>query len=253
MSDGTAVDFSTVTEVPGNRIRRQALSELELRYEYAAGLCANRDVLEVACGAGIGLGRLASAARRVVGADYSEELLALARRHYRSRVPLVRLDAGHLPIADGTFDVVILYEALYYLHAPDQFLQEARRVLRHDGTLLVCSTNVEWPGFNPSPFSVRYLSALERRTFLEGHGFRVAMFAAFPDDRQSAHDRVVSLVRRFAVACGLVPRTMAGKLWCLYCQFDSRRRGPAARHALTRARSSTGATAAIVCRVHVSA
>jgi SAM-dependent methyltransferase len=212
MSPARAVDYTTVSEVPGNRIRREALAQLEIRYGYAVELCRGRDVLEVGCGAGMGLGRLASAARSVIGGDYSAALLARARRHYGDRVPLVRLDAGRLPFRDATLDVVVLFEALYYLPSAEDFLREARRLLRPGGALVICSTNVEWPDFNPSPFSVRYLTALELRHTLEHHGFDVQMFTAFRSP-QSLRARVVSLIRRAAVACHLVPRTMSGKEW----------------------------------------
>lgn len=213
MSTACSADFTGVTEVPGNRIRREALDELVTRYEYAANLCRDRDVLEVACGAGMGLGRLESVARRVVGGDYSEPLLTIARQHYRHRVPLVRLDGASLPFRDASFDVVVLYEALYYLPLPQRFLSEAVRLLRPGGSLVLCSTNVEWPDFNPSPHSVHYHSAAELRRSLEQEGFRVEMFAAFPDDAETLRARLVSVIRRVAVACGFVPKTMKGKQW----------------------------------------
>ena len=206
-------DFTTVTEVPGNRIRGEALEELVVRYEYAASLCRDRDVLEVACGAGLGLGRLGSVARLVVGGDYSQELLSIAHRHYKRRVPLVRLDGAQLPFRDGSFDVVVLYEALYYLPSPQRFLAETVRLLRPGGSLVVCSTNVEWTDFNPSPHSVQYHSAEQLRRSLEHEGFRVEVFAAFPDRQDVLRDRLVSVIRRVAVACRLVPRTMTGKEW----------------------------------------
>lgn len=213
MTSPSAPDYTTVTEVPGNRVRGEALAMLDMRYSYAARLCRGRDVLEVACGAGMGLGRLAAAARQVVGADHSWNLLSIARRHYGRRVPLVRLDGARLPFRDSSFDVIVLYEALYYLTSPERFVAEARRLLREHGMLLACSTNVEWTDFNPSPFSVRYYSAHELRSLLERVGFRVEIFAAFPDDRRTLGDQIVSLVRRAAVACRLVPRTMRGKQW----------------------------------------
>ena len=103
---------------------------LYTRYHLASQFSSGKDVLEVACGAGIGLGYLAKRARKAVGGDYSESLLRCVQSHYRSRVPLLRLDAHQLPFGDGSFDTVLLFETIYYLAEPGKFLDECSRVLR---------------------------------------------------------------------------------------------------------------------------
>jgi ubiquinone/menaquinone biosynthesis C-methylase UbiE len=211
VGERAAVDYASVTEVPGVGASREQLARLYTRYAVAASHCRTRDVLEVACGAGPGLGYLASKAARVVGGDYTESLLRIARRHYGARIPLVRLDAQALPFRSEAFDVVILYEALYYLSDPDQFVREARRILRPSGIVLVCTVNPEWSDFNPSPFSRRYFSARDLRRLLGRHGFGVEVHAAFSAARDSARDRLVSRIKRAAMATGLMPRTMEGK------------------------------------------
>jgi ubiquinone/menaquinone biosynthesis C-methylase UbiE len=108
------MDYEQVTEIPGLGATREQMSMLYTRYRTAAAFCEGKDVLQVACGAGQGLGYLAAKACRVVGGDYTARLLNLARSHYRDRIPLVRLDAHKLPFRDQTFEVVILYEAIYY-------------------------------------------------------------------------------------------------------------------------------------------
>ena len=84
------MDYTTVTEVPGHRITQEALAMAWTRYAMAGDLSAERQVLEVGCGAGQGLGVLAKRAGFVVGGDYTEGLLRAARLHYGGRIPLVR-------------------------------------------------------------------------------------------------------------------------------------------------------------------
>jgi SAM-dependent methyltransferase len=208
---GRGNDYTTVTEAPGDQLRPEALDMLWTRYRYAAQFCGGRTVLEVGCGAGQGLGVLAHASARVVGGDYTERLLSFARAHYGSRVPLVRLDAHRLPFAAGSFDVILLYEAIYYLREPRDFLAECRRVLRPGGSLLICLANRRVTDFNPSPYSVRYYSADELAALLSGSGYRAEILGAFPAVPATARDRVISLIKRAAVALHLVPRTMKGK------------------------------------------
>ncbi len=181
------------------------------RYAFAARYCAGKEVLEVACGAGQGLGYLAGKSRRVVGGDYTDDLLADARRHYGGRVPLLRLDAHALPFRGASFDVVLLYEALYYLTRPERFLDECRRILRRNGRVLICTVNREWCDFNPSPLSTRYFSASELLELAKERRFEGELYGAFPDEKGSARDTLVSLVRRVAVALKLIPKTMKGK------------------------------------------
>jgi ubiquinone/menaquinone biosynthesis C-methylase UbiE len=204
-------DYTTVTEVPGIGATREQMSMLYTRYRAAAAFSDGKDVLEVGCGAGQGLGYLAAKAGRVVGGDCTEGLLGLARGHYGCRVPLVRLDAHLLPFRNKTFDVVILYEAIYYLVQPDQFLAESRRILRDQGLVLICTANKEWPDFNPSPFSTRYFAAQGLAELLKRQGFSVELYGAFPVSRESAKDRMVSAIKRVAVSLHLIPKTMKAK------------------------------------------
>lgn len=204
-------DYATVTETPGNRQTAEQRAMLYTRYHTASQFSAGNDVLEVACGAGQGLGYLQRKARRVVGGDYAENLLVRAQSHYRGRVPLVRLDAHHLPFRSLSFDTVILFEAIYYLAEPERFLAECRRVLRPNGVLLVCLPNKEWSGFNPSPFSTRYFSASELHKLLVSKNFRTDLFGAFPAEPKSLAGNIVSLVRYVAARLHLFPNTMKGK------------------------------------------
>lgn len=203
--------YTSVTELPGSGATREQLSMLYTRYRLAAEHAAGKEVLEVACGPGIGLGYLARTARIVVGGDYDETMLGQARAHYGRRVYLVRLDAHALPFAARTFDVVLLYEALYYLSAPERFLREARRLLRAGGTLLISTVNRLWDGFNPSPYTFRYFSAPELLALLLQEGFAARLYAGFPAHARGGRDRVLAAARRAAVAFHLIPPGMKGK------------------------------------------
>lgn len=172
--------YLSVTERPATGATGEQIVMLYTRYHFAAEMAEGRDVLEVGCGPGMGLGFLAAKAKRVTGGDYDGRLLEIGRRHYGSRVRLTRLDAHALPFRNRTFDLVVLFEAVYYLREVDRFLGEVRRVLRTDGALLICSANKERPGFCPSPLSTSYFSAAELRQLLTRQGFTVEVFAGFP-------------------------------------------------------------------------
>jgi SAM-dependent methyltransferase len=205
-------DYSTVTEQPGDLVSGEALSMLYSRYRYASPFCAGKRVLEVACGPGLGLEYLSKQAAFVVGGDCTRSLLIAARRSSRSRIPLIRMDAHSLPLCDGSIDVVVCYEAIYYFSEPERFVSECRRILSPNGLLLLCSVNPEWPEFNPSPQSHRYATATGLTRMLSRQQFSVQLLGAFPSKAGSLRDRIVSGLKRLAVRLRLIPSTMKGKV-----------------------------------------
>ena len=88
--------------------------------------------LDVACGSGkltAELARVAGSRGRVVGLDFSPEMLAVARREHPS-IEFVEGDALHLPFEDATFDAATIAFGLRNLADPVQGLREMIRVAR---------------------------------------------------------------------------------------------------------------------------
>jgi len=91
-------------------------------------------LLDVATGPGY---VAAAAARRgadVVAVDFSEAMLAEARRHHPA-IDFRSGDAEALPFPDAAFDAVVMSFGLLHLARPDEALAEAHRVLRSGGRL----------------------------------------------------------------------------------------------------------------------
>lgn len=208
-----APDYSTVTELPGSKASQEQLARLYHRYHFASLFCKDKDVLEVACGAGIGLGYLAKFAKTVTGGDVDEHVLEYAYETYKDRknITIKKLDAHKLPYEDNSIDVVILYEAIYYLSQPANFIDETKRVLRDQGTFIVCTVNKDWGDFNPSPFSINYFSGIELHQLLSRKFDKITIYAAFPTSKNSIKNKIFSLIKRIAIRFHLVPKTMKGK------------------------------------------
>ncbi len=187
------------------------------RYHVAAELARGKRVLEVACGSGQGLGMVGRAAAQLVGGDVSRPLLRAARAHYGRRVPLARLSAEGLPFAGATFDVILCFEASYYIPHMDETFREIARVLAAGGTALFVNANPERPDFIRSPYSVHYHTADEFRVALESVGLMVTVEGAFPLEGGSRGvgsrlaGRTMFLARRALEALGLVPKTLRGR------------------------------------------
>jgi ubiquinone/menaquinone biosynthesis C-methylase UbiE len=203
------VSYIELTEVPGGKGSAEQLQRLFSRYRFAAQFCNRKDVLEVACGAGY----LKRVALSVAGGDIDLDILRFPAEWYRGRkgIHLIASAAERLPFKDSYFDVVILYEAIYYLTQPKEFLVEAVRVLRKEGALIACTVNKDWKDFHASGHSTTYFSVPELYGLLRRKFAYVEMYGAFATNPNSMREKATSLIRRVAITLNLVPRTMRGK------------------------------------------
>jgi len=210
-SDGKTLQYSGVTELGGNAVSDAQLRRILQRYTWAAYLSSGKDVLEIACGSGLGLGLLAKAARNVFAADIDGEILAHCRRHYSTRVLLLQLDAQSLPFADRSLDTVIMFEAIYYLRNIDLFLAECHRVLRPGGSVLLSLPNSELFDFNRSPHSFFYPNLSALRGLLQAHGFDSRIFGSDPCKAGLSLELATRILKAIAVRYSLIPGSMTGK------------------------------------------
>ena len=207
----TAMSFEDVTELAGEEISSEQLGRLFNRYHWTAENCAGMDVLEVACGAGAGLGYVARRAKSVVAGDYSPTIVDAALAHYGQRFDIRCFDAQEIPFEDGSFDVVVMHEALYYVPDAEKFVRECRRVLRPKGQILLTNSNKDLYDFNPSPHATVYHGAVELAELLGKWRFSVELFGAAPLGEVNWRQRLTRPVKWLAVRLNLIPKTMRGK------------------------------------------
>jgi SAM-dependent methyltransferase len=101
--------------------------------------------LDLGCGSGGFLTILAGKCGHAVGADivpaFVEEARNTLERHGRSNAEVVLLQQGKLPFADGEFDRLLMVDTIHHLENVQETLDEAARVLRPGGLLLVFEPN----------------------------------------------------------------------------------------------------------------
>ena len=120
-----------------HRDERDAAADVEEIFLGKHGVAPGSRVLDLACGAGRHLRALEARGLRPVGADFSEDLLAAARR--KGPWELVRCDMRRLPFRDGAFRVVTLFfNSFGYFDTEEEdasVLHEVARVLVSGGGL----------------------------------------------------------------------------------------------------------------------
>jgi ArsR family transcriptional regulator len=132
-------------------------------------------LLDIGTGTGRVLELLAPRVRQALGVDASKAMLALARA--RLSAPgfahcAVRLaDMYRLPLADRSFDTVVLQMVLHHAEDPAGAVREATRILAPGGKLLVIDlaqhgqTDLtsklahRWPGFSDDAINQMFTSA----------------------------------------------------------------------------------------------
>ncbi|MEV6323171.1 class I SAM-dependent methyltransferase [Nocardia sp. NPDC051787] len=117
--------------------RRDAVATLRLR--------GAQKVLDIACGPGNFTKYLSEALSGdgyAVGVDYSAPMLARAvADNAGPRVGYLRGDARTLPFADGTFDAVCCFGALYLIPDPLTATREMIRVLAPGGRIAITTSH----------------------------------------------------------------------------------------------------------------
>jgi len=119
-------------------------------------LKAGSRLLEIGCGAGNLLLQATVQGSYPVALDLSMQALTFVRSRLQETQPGVDVPSGYactqaigefLPLADKSFDYVLMSEVIEHLEAPQISVREAARVLRPGGRLLITTPNYRsfWP------------------------------------------------------------------------------------------------------------
>jgi ubiquinone/menaquinone biosynthesis C-methylase UbiE len=145
--DRTALEWEDQYEdqgLRGRQVRRRMA--LALGYIEEERLAGEARILDLGCGPGILLSRVASLGFRTYGADFSPVLLSRARVRLSSPgAPagcLVRADAHRLPFEDGVFNVVLCIGVLSWVSHPEAVQREIARVLSPGGVAILTARNL---------------------------------------------------------------------------------------------------------------
>lgn len=99
-------------------------------------------ILDVGCGGGININRMASKAKKVYGVDYSIESVKLSREvneEYvsKGKVEVLEGNVLSLPFDDDKFDIVTAFETVYFWPDIEKAFGEVKRVLKPGGIFLI--------------------------------------------------------------------------------------------------------------------
>ena len=120
-----------------DRFMRKDRAAYDEMYELIRPIVQHKTVLELATGTGLIAKHIVNAAAHIEATDASPEMITEAKRDNRSaKLHFSVQDMFRLPYADKSFDAVIVSNALHIVPQPEKALQEIKRVLKDDGTLI---------------------------------------------------------------------------------------------------------------------
>lgn len=99
-------------------------------------------VLDIGCGGGMNINRMAEKAKKVYGVDYSMESVKLSRQVNEifineKRVEIQEGNVKNLPFENDTFDIVTAFETVYFWPDIEKCFGEVKRVLKPGGIFLI--------------------------------------------------------------------------------------------------------------------
>ena len=99
-------------------------------------------VLDIGCGGGMNINRMAENAKKVYGIDYSIESVKLSREVNEKlinegKVEVMEGNVINLPFEDNTFDIVTAFETIYFWPDIEKSFGEVKRVLKPGGIFLI--------------------------------------------------------------------------------------------------------------------
>lgn len=120
---------------------KSSLDELEHTLVRELLPSTGRRIIDIGCG----FGRLADCYldrfEQVVMLDGSMTLLRQAQERFRGKAVYIAADANHLPLAESSFDCVLMIRVFHHMPDTDWILSELRRILGAGGVFLFNYSN----------------------------------------------------------------------------------------------------------------
>ncbi len=165
-------------------LSQEVLGDVDLDALVMEHLDGVQTVVDLGCGPGFLVERLAASGRAVVGVDHSPRMLEAAARRTQglAGVSLRLGDLEHLPVRDGEADAAVLSLVLHHLPRPQAVLLEAARAVSAGGRLIIADYashgeerlrrrhGDHWLGFSPDVLEAWVVEA----------GFHVVLTRTYP-------------------------------------------------------------------------
>lgn len=141
------------------------------RYAIANDFVSGKIVLDIASGEGYGSHILSEKALKVIGVDIDVETIKSSREKYlKNNLKFLVGSADNIPVESNSIDVVVSFETLEHHDKHEEMLLEIKRVLKHDGVLIMSSPDKKYYSDltgQKNPFHVKELYFKEFKSLMD--------------------------------------------------------------------------------------
>lgn len=141
----TSHNYIDVAALASGDIKHQGMRVLKELVKSA------KKVLDLGCGEGTRLNLILPESAEGTGIDISPTAIKLGKSRY-PKIKFIQADLEEIPLRNNDFDVVYSAYVLEHLSNPEKVLDEAARLLRKDGFLVLIAPNYGSPNRSSPPF-----------------------------------------------------------------------------------------------------
>jgi len=165
-------------------IRKDHLARYELAAEY---LKKGDHVLDMACGVGYGSFILANntKTKKVTAVDLSRDAIAYAEKYYNSpKIDYSLSDCLTVQLADGFYDLIVSFETIEHVSAPELLLERFSKTLKPGGLLILSTPSQITQPFSRDrfPFHVKHFTPTEICDLVKRYNFFLEEVSSQPDN-----------------------------------------------------------------------
>jgi 2-polyprenyl-3-methyl-5-hydroxy-6-metoxy-1,4-benzoquinol methylase len=206
-------NFHSVSEYPDIKVPVEQVKRLNERYNFAKKFSNNKNVLEIGCGSGQGSKLINSVAKKYTGIDVDEKLLEIAKLN-NPNLEFLKKDFQDKDLTfnfEEKFDVIIVFEMIYYIDDLESFFLNISKVLNKNGKILMCSANKDLLGFTPGKYTKKYFNNLDIKNFIEKFNLKVSQGFGGTKVKKNLKFYFMSIIKLIATNLNLIPSNMKNK------------------------------------------
>ena len=172
-------------------LKKEILGSFDLNQAIAQQIEPCATAADLGCGTGELIHYIKEKAPVIIGVDSSARMLAEARKRFvpKNGAPDLRLgELEHLPLRDGEAELAIISMVLHHLSDPVLAIQEAERILKPGGVLIIAELNKHQDETMRKAYGDRWLGfhSDEIKTFLQSAGLSLQHVRSYPIGHQLA-------------------------------------------------------------------
>ena len=109
------------------------------------------------------------------------------------------------------FDVIIIFEMIYYIQNLENFFKNISVLLRFNGCILLCNANKNVLGFTPGKYSNKYFDYKNLNQIAQNFGLKITDSYVGTKINMNFKNKLLSKIKSIATKYNLIPSTMEKK------------------------------------------